>query len=558
MNAKRPLGVALVLVPLCLMGHAARAQQPVTVRTSSPAPGVAQAATSSPGAARVFDVRAYGAVGDGRTIDSPAINRAIEAADSAGGGTVYLPPGRYASYSIRLRSHITLYLESGATLLSADTLAGRNYDPPEPNAWSQYQDFGHSHWHNSLIWGEGLENVTIAGPGLIDGSYLSHGRGVPTSPGADVAPNQPQDPPAGIANKAIALKASRNVVIRDVSIVRGGHFAILLTGVDNTTLDNLKIDTNRDGIDVDASRNVRISNVSVNSPWDDAIVLKASYALGRAQPTEDVTIVNCLVAGGWKIGSMLDGSFRPLGAEDVAGPSGRTVEPTGRIKLGTESNGDFRDITITNVVFDHSRGLALESVDGAHLEGITVSNLTMRDVVDGPIFVRLGRRMRAPQGVQVGTIRHVIISDVVVEGSSPRYASLITGIPGHPVEDVQINHLRLLATGGAPAGQAAAQVPENETEYPELARFGPMPAYAFFIRHADGIELNDVAVATSSPDGRPAFVLDSVRDADFHHVKATLAPGARAFVLGHVEGFRVRESEPVDEVALKRADHREY
>lgn len=547
------IAAALVLL---VFAPGAAGQQPRTGGAGTLPNAAAPAQGRSPGGSRVFDVRAYGATGDGHTTDSPAINRAIEAAAAAGGGVVYLPPGRYASYSIRLKSHIVLYLEAGATLLARDTLLGREYDPPEPNAWDRYQDFGHSHWHNSLIWGEGLEDVTIAGPGVIDGYGLSHGRGAPTPPGAGGAPTQPTDPGPGVANKAIALKESRNVVIRDVSIVRGGHFAILLTGVDNVTLDNLKIDTNRDGIDVDASRHVRISNTSVNSPWDDAIVLKASYALGAPRPTEDVTITNCLVAGGWKVGAMLDGTFRPMGPED--GPGRGRIPATGRIKLGTESNGDFRQITIANVVFDHSRGLALESVDGAHLQGITATGLTMRDVVDGPIFIRLGRRMRAPEGMQIGAIRHVIISDVVVEGGAPRSASLITGIPGHSVEDVQINHVRIVAPGGAPADQAAVQVPENETEYPELGRFGPLPAYAFFIRHADGIELNDVAVSTAQPDPRPAFVLDSVRDADFHHVKATVAPGARMFSLRNVEDFEVTESRPVREVRVRRLESGGY
>ena len=150
----------------------------------------------------------------------------------------------------------------------------------------------------------------------------------------------------GGADKAIALKLCRNVTLRDLSIANGGHFGILVTGVDNLTIDNVTIDTNRDGIDVDSCRNVRISNSSVNSPNDDAIVLKGTHALGVARPTENVTIVNCLVSG-YDIGSLLDGTYK------------RTVKqapdrdgPTGRIKIGTESEGDFRNITIANVVFD--------------------------------------------------------------------------------------------------------------------------------------------------------------------------------------------------------------
>jgi polygalacturonase len=124
---------------------------------------------------------------------------------------------------------------------------------------------------------------------LIWGKGLSRGWGV--GPKAE-------DP--GVANKAIALKNCRNVLLRDFSILHGGHFGILATGVDNLTIDNLKIDTNRDGMDVDCCRNVRITNCSVNSPWDDGICLKSSFALGYARATEMVTISNCLVAGSYE------------------------------------------------------------------------------------------------------------------------------------------------------------------------------------------------------------------------------------------------------------------
>jgi hypothetical protein len=200
--------------------------------------------------AAVFDVTAFGAKGDGKTPNRDAIRKAIETAAAAGGGTVYFPAGTYVTGSIQLRSNIALQFEPGATLeASADKTA---YDDAEPNQWTQFQDFGHSHWHNSLIWGEGLENISIIGPGLISGKALGRGDA------------------RGIGDKAIALKLCHNVTLRDFSILNGGHFGILATGVDNLTIDNLKIDTNRDGIDVDGSRNVRISNSSVNSPNDVA------------------------------------------------------------------------------------------------------------------------------------------------------------------------------------------------------------------------------------------------------------------------------------------------
>ncbi len=480
----------------------------------------------------VYDVRAYGARGDGHAIDTDAINRAIDAAAAAGGGTVFLGAGSYPSYSIHLKSNVTLYLDQGATLIAADTAQGGRYDLPEPNAFSQYQDFGHSHWHNSLIWGEGVHDVAIVGPGRIWGKGLSRGT--------------PGDPGPGMGNKAIALKNARNVLLRDISILHGGHFAILLTGVDNTTIDNLKIDTNRDGIDVDASRDVHISNTSVNSPWDDAIVLKASYGLGELRHTREVTISDCLVSGGYTEGTLLDGTWVPL-------PDSVRAGRTGRIKFGTESNGDFTNITITNVVFDRSQGLALESVDGSHLEDVTISNITMRAVRNAPIFLRLGARMRAPAGMQVGTLRRVHISNVVAYGSPPRFASVISGIPGHPVEDVQLNDITLVYTGGAPATQAAVEPPERENAYPEPTMFGEIPAYGFYIRHASGVELNNVSVRTENPDARPAFILDDVARADFFHVQAEHAAGVPTIVLKHVQDFTAAHSS-VKDVQVKQTE----
>jgi polygalacturonase len=277
--------------------------------------------------AGILNVRAFGASGDGKSPDTEAINKAIAAAAAAGGGTVLFSAGSYLSYSIHLRSNVDLYLDQGCTIVAADS---PGYDPPEPNEWSDYQDFGHSHWRNSLLWGEGIENMAILGPGRIWGKGLSKGYG----PG-------PRAEQPGVGNKAISLRNCHNVLLRDFSILHGGHFGILATGVDNLTIDNLRIDTNRDGMDVDCCRNVRISNCCVNSPWDDGICLKSSYGLGWAKPTEFVTITNCYVSGCFEEGTLLDGTYKRFG------PNAR-VPHTGRIKFGTESNGGFRNITVSN------------------------------------------------------------------------------------------------------------------------------------------------------------------------------------------------------------------
>src|SRR5215204_4351965 len=514
-----------------------------------------------------FDVRKFGAKGDGKSLDSPAINKAIDAAAAAGGGTVLFTAGTYRSFSIRLKSNVALYIDQGATILAADPNDGDGkYDLPEPNRWDQYQDFGHSHWRNSLIWGENLENISILGPGRIWGQGLVRsGSQSRMKEQNDALEKQGPDPKAGPfgypsardavergwGNKAISLKLSRNVIIRDISILHGGHFAILATGIDNLTIDNVKIDTNRDGIDVDACKNVRISNCTINSPFDDAICQKSSYALGYARVTENVTITNCQVSG-YDEGTLLDGTYK----RDFRNANG-TFSPTGRIKFGTESNGGFKNITVSNCVFDYSRGLALEAVDGALLEDVTISNITMRDISNSPIFLRLGSRNRGPkETTKVGALRRVIISDVVVYNADPKYSSIISGIPGYLIEDVQLSNIRVYAKGGGTKEQAALELAERENIYPEPSMFGDLPAYGFFIRHIKGLQMRDVEVSYLTPDLRPAFVLNNVTGAEFIHVKAQREADLPSFVLKNVSDFSIQQSWPVQDQRLERVDTR--
>jgi len=528
--------------------------------------------TSSSGAfadpASVFDVRKFGAKGDGQTLDSPAINRTIDAAAAAGGGTVFFPAGSYLSVSIRLKSNIALYLDAGATIVAAETSASAKYDGPEPNEWDKYQDFGHTHWHNSLIWGENLQNISILGQGMIWGKGLVRNGGQSrTKAQNDALGTASSDPRAGPfgypnprdavepgwGNKSISLKLCRNVIIRDISILHGGHFAILATGVDNLTIDNLKIDTNRDGIDVDACKNVRISNCTVNSPFDDGICPKSSFALGYARVTENVTITNCQVSG-YDEGTLLDGTYKRAFRNQNG-----TFSPTGRIKFGTESNGGFKNMVISNCVFDYSRGLALESVDGALLEDVTISNITMRDISNAPFFLRLGFRGRGPkESTTVGALRRVIISNVVVYNADPRYSSIISGIPGHPIEDIRLSNIRVYYQGGGTKEQAALDPPEKEDAYPEPTMFGELPAYGFFIRHVKGIEMRDVEVSYLKEDARPPFILNDVTGADFLHVRAQRGQDVPTFLLRNVENFSLQQSWPLVDTRIERAESKKY
>jgi polygalacturonase len=514
-------------------------------------PTVARAATSPArndealASLGILNVKSFGATGDGRTIDSPAINRAIEAAASAGGGTVYFPAGTYASYSIRLKSHICLYLDQGATILAASTpldgMSSGGYDAAEPQgAWEPYQDYGHNHWHNSLLWGENIHDFSILGPGLIWGKGLSRGHGDDK--------DLPDTTKPGVGNKAIALKNCYNVILRDFSILFGGWFGILATGVDNLTIDNLKIDTNRDGMDIDCCRNVRVSNCTVNSPIDDGICPKSSYALGYARPTENVTISNCFVTGGYEIGSVLDGTWKRI--TGAAGQSG-----TGRIKCGTESNGGFRNITISNCVFEHSRGFALETVDGALCEDITFVGVTMRGTLNSPMFLRLGQRMRGPSAAKVGTLKRILISNVT-SYDAVQLPSILSGVPGYPIEDVKISDVFLHQAGGGDTAAAGAQPPEKEKAYPEPGMFGDLPASGFFIRHVRNLETSNIEIATAQPDQRPAFALVDVNGADFFRVRVPRVSATPAFSLSKVSDFRVFGSQFVPDHSLQQVDEK--
>jgi polygalacturonase len=476
----------------------------------------------------LLDVRQFGARGDGRTLDTAAINRAIAAAAARGGGTVHFPAGTYASHTIRLMSAVTLHLDPGAILLAAAPQGSTGYDVAEPidPAYETFQDFGHGHWRNSLIWGEGLHDIAIIGGGLIWGKGLGRGDG---KDGWLKDANGP-----GTGNKAIALKNCHNVLLRDFKLLEGGWFGILATGVDNLTIDNLTIDTNRDGMDVDCCRNVRISNCTVNSPYDDGICPKSSFALGYPRMTENVTITNCYVTGNYQVGSVIDGSWKKM-PPDFA----KTIH--GRIKCGTESNGGFRNITISNCVIEDSRGIALETVDGATIEDVTISNIAMRGTVDGPLFLRLGKRMRGPAGRPIGTLKRVLIQNVSSSGAN-LLPSVFAGLPGHPIEDVQISDCHFQQVGGAPATMAALAPPENELGYPEATMFGDLPASGFFVRHARGLRMSNVEIETIAPDPRPAFRLEDVAGASFLGVRGPRAP---LFALSGVTDFSVAASRGV-------------
>ncbi len=447
--------------------------------------------------AKVYNVRDYGAKGDGVNIDSPAINAAIDAASGNGGGVILFPEGVYSSYSIRLKDNITLRLEKGSVIKAAKPTAEQGYDPAEPNEWDAYQDFGHSHWQNSLIWGIGLKNLKFEGEGLIDGTdALSRGLG--------------RQGPVAEANKAIALKNCRNVTIRGISMLQCGHFALLLTGVDNLVIDRVLVDTNRDAFDIDCCANVRITNCTVNSLNDDGIVLKCSYGLGWPKATENVLIENCKVSG-YDPGTVYYGTY----GENITAAPDRDG-PTGRIKFGTESNGGFRNVTIRNCEFKRCRGLALETVDGAPLENIKVRGIKMDDIWNSPIYIRIGDRMRGPKELPASYARNIEISDVTVTNCDSRYALLIVGLEGNPVENVTLKNIHIQYKGGLTLDDVRQQRNSNpfffgrNSGYPEPSAHGIQPAWGVSMQHARNITFDNVTMELMQPDEREKIFLKDV------------------------------------------------
>lgn len=205
----------------------------------------------------------------------------------------------------------------------------------------------------------------------------------------------------------------------------------------------------------------------------------------------------------------------------------------------------FRNITISNVIFDYSSGLALESVDGGVLEDVTINNVVMQDIADSPIFIRLGARLRGPKGSVPAAIRRVSISNVAVYNADSRYASIISGIPGHYIEGLTLNNIRIHYRGGGTAEQAKVVVPEKEKSYAEPEMFGPIPASAFYIRHVKNLKMSDIEIRFLHPDARSPLVLDDVQGVYLHRVNLPKHLRINPYILKRTSGFRnVPESKP--------------
>lgn len=460
-----------------------------------------------------YNVRSFGAVGDGKNLDSPAINTAIESAFANGGGKIIVPAGIYLCGSIHLKSNIELHLLPGA-IIKAAPASMKVYDESESfGGFPEYQDGGHTYFHNSLIWAEGQDNISITGRGMIDGEGL-------TKKDTENAGNV-QGGSIGTGDKAIALKLCTNILIRDITIFRGGHFAIIITGCEKGTIDNVTIDTNRDGIDIDCCKYLTVTNTKVNTPNDDGIVLKSSYALKKPVPCENILINNCIVTG-YKLGTFLDGTYIPEKVNWVCG----------RIKLGTESNGGYRNIAISNCTMMYSSGLAFEEVDQGRMENIAVSNITMNHVHHYPIYITTGCRNRGPKEVTSPSYGgDIMISNVIADDADSLAGIIVTGMREEPLRNIRLHNIQIRYRGGGTSDLSKKEYREQGTNYPEPRWAGPTPAYGLYARHVDGLTVRGLYLETIRPDYRHVVILDDVKNADIQDLTAPVQKGAEKIII---------------------------
>jgi polygalacturonase len=326
----------------------------------------------------------------------------------------------------------------------------------------------------------------------------------------------------GLANKAISLIECTNVKIEDITIFRGGWFAILTTGCNLVSFNNLTIDTNRDGIDIDCCTNVIVSNCRVNSPIDDAICPKSSYALGRTIVTENMTITNCQVSA-YKLGTLLDGTFQEE-------PIHYWTSRNGRIKFGTESNGGFKNVVVSNCTFRNCKGIAIECVDGGILENISINNITMYNVDDYPVYITLGDRLRDPNpGKSRG--KNIFISNVVAYVNDSLSGIHITGTPTSYLENIRLSNIRILFKGGGKKSDGLTNFPELGKDYPEVGAIASLnqnipvvnvPSYGIYARHVKNLEIDNLTVDCIKEDQRPAMICIDVDGLEIEKFKAKI------------------------------------
>lgn len=470
----------------------AQIQKPTRMRTTSVAIALSLSLLARVGLAAeaAVDIRECGAVPDGKTICTAAIQQAIDRCAAQGGGVVRVPSGTWLTGTLYLKSRVTLYLAKGSTLLGSRDRS--DYGRPRKAVGG---DQPSSFAYGAILAGANLHDVAITGEGTIDGQ-------------GDAFRDKTKLRP-----KAIYLTGCRDVLVENVTLRNAGSWMQHYRDCDRLTIRKITVfnhvSFNNDGLNIDSCRDVTIADCRVDSD-DDGIVLKS---LSR-KPCRNVSIHGCVVSS-----------------------------HCNAIKMGTESGGGFQNIRVADcqvhsprdsqVIYGRQRGLAgiaLEIVDGGTLQNVDVSQIKI-DGVSVAIFLRLGNRARVFETGQakpgVGRFSQVTLSDITATNTSDIGCS-ITGLPGHPVEGVTLSGIAIGFDGGGTKEQTTRAIPEREAAYPESTMFGALPAYGFFCRHAKGLTFRNVKLHTTNPDLRHAMVFEDVEDLRIDGLDVPQADGAAA------------------------------
>lgn len=441
-----------------------------------------------------FDVRAYGAKGDGTTMDTRAIQAAIEAAGSAGRGRVVLSGGRFLSGTVRMRSGVELRIERGATLLGS-TLR-KDYERND-------------RWY-ALVLGKDLRDVAITGGGTIDGQgrELAKDTERMMRAGELEGPNYNDRPQEKERPQLVELVACRGVKIEGVTMRDSSSWVQTYDRCEDVRIEGITVRSraywNNDGMDIVDCKRVRIVRCDVDSA-DDGICLK-SDGPGPSPGCEDVTVEGCRIksnASAFKMGTGSFGGFRRIHVRDL------TVRDTARSAIALEAvdGGAMEDIDVSGVRATNTGNALFIRVGGRHSEGGTSSarRISIRDmrVEVPPHKPDAGTDLEAPP---TGRVHDVLPSSIV-------------GLEGAPIMDVTLTDVQILMPGGGKRS-VEGPVPENPRAYPEFDMFGALPAWGLYIRHASGVRLRNVTLRAEAPDVRPALVAEDVRDLSLDPLRA--------------------------------------
>ena len=456
-----------------------------------------------------YNVIDFGTIADGETLCTQAVQKAVDFCHAQGGGVVEFGAGKYVLSTIFLKSNVHIHLADGAELLGS--LNFYDYAQQEKIDYPIYQDASHTYFDLSMFVGRNCENISITGNGKIDMRSIWDEDGV----------RGPEIKHRGA--KCIALKECKDIEISGLEIVNVTDLAVYFAGCENVDVHGLKLRVYIDGISPDNSKNVKIYDCDVET-GDDGIVFKSSYTLNRLDICKDIKVWNC-----------------------------RIKSRCTAIKFGTETNGGFENIHIENIKIRETRitGIGIESVDGAIVDNITIKDVDMVNV-NAPLFVHIGKRMRGPQGREIGKIRNICLENITAQGPYEPYeivawnyfsfkdndtfqypwlfgkaesfddtqsgntaesdwqmTSNICGLKQSHLENITLKNVYLKLDGGVK--EYNHNVPEDAQDYPEVYVYGRiLPAKGIYFRHIDGLTLENVRVETYRDDVREDFVFENV------------------------------------------------